>query len=152
MERHQSHLLLATHLFHQLLAPHLKSLAPHQALSLLHAGRHFYSKSSHFLLFYEPDNLFDLNFHSATPKKQKLGVALRNKLAPHLFRNPLHAPVLGSNHLSAFPPTTIHLYTISTIHKVTLNSCPMSVHKLYEIAGQGIWDTQYLPKLFRIKA
>ena len=33
---------------------------------------------------------------SATPKSRKLGVALgkisETKLAPHLFRNPLHAP------------------------------------------------------------
>ena len=38
----------------------------------------FTKKSSHFLHFYEPDNLFNINFLNATTKSKKLGVALRN--------------------------------------------------------------------------
>ena len=35
---------------------------------LLHAGKQFHSKSSHFLYIYEHDNIFNINFLSAAPK------------------------------------------------------------------------------------
>ena len=65
-------------------------------------------KVGNFFNFYEPDNLYNVNFLSATPKTQKKNVALRNlgvalknlgvalKNLGVALRNFLHAPRAGN--------------------------------------------------------